>query len=43
MIVIIMQVASIQTEVFYARAMLDTQAMERFVKVFITKSMHDRS
>ena len=34
MIVIPMQIAVIQTEALRARAMLGTQAMERFVKVW---------
>ena len=34
MIVIPMQIAAIPTVVLHARAMLDTRAMERFVKVF---------
>ena len=34
MIVIPMQIAVIPTEVLHARAILDTQAMEQFVKVF---------
>ena len=40
MIAISMQIAIIQTEVSHARAMLDTQAMERFAKVW-KRSMHD--
>ena len=35
MIVISMQIALIPTVVLHARAMLDTQAMERFAKVFV--------
>ena len=34
MIVISMQIAAIPTEVLHARVMLDTQEMERFVKVW---------
>ena len=34
MIVIPMQIAAIPMEVLLARAILDSQAMERFVKVF---------
>ena len=34
MIVISMQLATIPTVVLHARAILDTQAMERFVKVW---------
>ena len=34
MIVIPMQIAAIQTEALHVRAILDTQAMERFVKVW---------
>ena len=41
MIVISMQIALIPTVVLRARAMLDTQAMERFVKVWST-FMHNR-
>ena len=41
MIVISMQIASILTVVLRVRAMLDTQAMEQFVKVWST-FMHNR-
>ena len=41
MIVISMQLAVILSEVLHARAMQDTQAMERFVKVW-SSSMHNR-
>ena len=40
MIVILVLLAIIQTEVIHARAMLDTQAVERFAKVW-RQSMHD--
>ena len=40
MIVIPMQIAIIQTEVIHARAILDTQAMEWFVKVW-RQSIYD--
>ena len=43
MIVIPMQIAAIPTVVLHARAILDTRAMERFVKVFTENELQGNS
>ena len=43
MIVIPMQIAVIPTVVLHARAMLDTQATKRFVKVFTENELQGNS